>query len=72
MWSRYLTEAIRPFGQRSDVLFASHHWPTWGTERVLHFLGVQRDLYGYLHDQTLRLLDQGYNGAEIAETFRMP
>ncbi|MGN7798852.1 alkyl/aryl-sulfatase [Leifsonia sp. 22587] len=72
MWSRYLTEAIEQFAGRSDVLFASHHWPTWGNDRILHFLGVQRDLYAYLHDQTLRLLNQGLNGAEIAEGFRMP
>ncbi|WP_308798152.1 alkyl/aryl-sulfatase [Agromyces silvae] len=72
VWSQYLTEAIERFADRSDVVFASHHWPTWGSDRVRHFLGVQRDLYGYLHDQTLRLLNQGYQGAEIAEMLRMP
>lgn len=72
VWSQYLTEAIERFGDRSDVVFASHHWPTWGADRVRHFLGVQRDLYGYLHDQTLRLLNQGYQGAEIAEMIQMP
>lgn len=72
VWSQYLTEAIERFGERSDVVFASHHWPTWGSDRVRHFLGVQRDLYGYLHDQTLRLLNQGNQGAEIAEMFELP
>jgi alkyl sulfatase BDS1-like metallo-beta-lactamase superfamily hydrolase len=72
VWSQYLTEAIERFGHRSDVVFASHHWPTWGADRVRHFLGVQRDLYGYLHDQTLRLLNQGYQGAEIAKMIQMP
>lgn len=72
VWSRYLSEAIQRYGDRADVLFASHHWPTWGTERIVHFLGVQRDLYGYLHDQTLRQLNKGLTGAEIAEDFRMP
>ncbi len=66
VWSQYLTEAIERYGDSSDVLFASHHWPTWGAERIRHFLGVQRDLYGYLHDQTLRYINQGYTGAEIA------
>ncbi|CAM5521676.1 alkyl/aryl-sulfatase [Leifsonia shinshuensis] len=72
VWSKYLTEAIERYADASDVLFASHHWPTWGTERIRHFLGVQRDLYGYLHDQTLRYINQGFTGAEIAEVFELP
>ncbi|BBZ11567.1 hydrolase [Mycobacterium branderi] len=72
VWSGYLTEAIDMFADRADVVFASHHWPTWGHDRIVEFLSLQRDLYAYLHDQTLRLLNQGYTGAEIAETFEMP
>ncbi|MDT5346658.1 MAG: linear primary-alkylsulfatase, partial [Mycobacterium sp.] len=71
-WSGYLTEAIDTFADRTDVVFACHHWPTWGRERVVEFLSLQRDLYAYLHDQTLRLLNQGHTGAEIAETLQMP
>ena len=71
-WSGYLTEAIDKFAGRTDVVFASHHWPTWGHERVVEFLSLQRDLYAYLHDQTLRLLNQGHTGAEIAEILQMP
>ncbi|GAA2450467.1 alkyl/aryl-sulfatase [Agromyces soli] len=72
IWSRYLTEAIERYGSRSDVVFASHHWPTWGSDRIVEFLGLQRDLYGYLHDQTLRMLNQGMQGAEIAEAIQLP
>ena len=71
-WSGYLTEAIEMFAERSDVAFASHHWPTWGRDRIVEFLSLQRDLYAYLHDQTLRLLNQGFTGAEIAEQFQLP
>ena len=71
-WSGYLTEAIDTFADRADVVFASHHWPTWGPERIVEFLSLQRDMYSYLHDQTLRLLNQGYTGVEIAEMFQMP
>ncbi len=66
VWSQYLTEAIERYGDSSDVLFASHHWPTWGAERIRHFLGVQRDLYGYLHDQTALVAEwstHGYYGS---------
>ncbi|QCQ91199.1 alkyl/aryl-sulfatase [Rhodococcus sp. SGAir0479] len=72
VWAKYLTEAINRYAARSDVLFASHHWPTWGTERLTEFLSVQRDLYGYLHDQTVRAINKGATGIEIAETFRLP
>ncbi|BBY19040.1 alkyl/aryl-sulfatase [Mycolicibacterium litorale] len=71
-WARYLTEAIDTFADRADVVFASHHWPTWGRERIVEFLSLQRDLYAYLHDQTLRLLNQGHTGIEIAEDFTLP
>lgn len=71
-WSHYLTEAIDLFGGDADVVFASHHWPVWGAERVVEFLSTQRDLYGYLHDQTLRMLNKGLVGAEIAEQITLP
>jgi alkyl sulfatase BDS1-like metallo-beta-lactamase superfamily hydrolase len=71
-WSGYLTEAIDTFADRTDVVFASHHWPTWGREDIVEFLSLQRDMYAYLHDQTLRLLNRGYTGVEIAEMFQMP
>jgi alkyl sulfatase BDS1-like metallo-beta-lactamase superfamily hydrolase len=71
-WADYLTETIDLFGAELDVVFASHHWPTWDRERAVEYLSVQRDLYSYLHDQTLRLINLGHVGAEIAEMFQMP
>ncbi len=71
-WSRYITEAIDRFMGRTDVVFASHHWPTWGRDRARTYLEQQRDLYAYLHDQTLRMLNRGMVGAEIAEEMTLP
>lgn len=71
-WSQYLTEAIARYGRRTDVVFASHHWPTWGQKQIVEFLSTQRDLYAYLHDQTLRLINRGYTGVEAAEAFDLP
>ena len=71
-WARSLNEAIDRFGHQTDVAFAQHHWPVWGTERVLDYLGRQRDLYKFLHDQTVRLMNHGYRAAEIAERLRLP
>ncbi len=72
LWARYLDEAISLFAAEADVLFAQHHWPRWGSDRIVDFLEKQRDLYGYIHDQTLRLLNRGLVGSEIAESLRQP
>ncbi|MFD5510098.1 alkyl/aryl-sulfatase [Streptomyces sp. NPDC127051] len=71
-WARYLTETLQLFGAATDVVFASHHWPVWGREDALTFLSEQRDLYAYLHDQTLRMINQGLTGLEIAERMQLP
>lgn len=72
IWAHYLDETIALFGADSDVLFAGHHWPRWGSTRIVEYLEKQRDLYGYLHDQTLRLLNQGLTPREIAAELELP
>ncbi|HEY5942766.1 MAG TPA: alkyl sulfatase dimerization domain-containing protein [Solirubrobacterales bacterium] len=72
IWAQYLDESIELFGTESDALFAGHHWPRWGSERIIDYLRKQRDLYAYLHDQTLRLLNRGLTGREIAEELELP
>ena len=71
-WARYLNEALDRFGRDADVVFAQHHWPVWDNHRVLDFLTKQRDLYKYLHDQTVRLMNHGWKAAEIAERLTLP
>jgi alkyl sulfatase BDS1-like metallo-beta-lactamase superfamily hydrolase len=71
-WSNYLTETIDLFGADTDVLFASHHWPSFGNEAVIDHLERQRDVYKYIHDQTLRLANHGYTPIEIAEQLELP
>jgi alkyl sulfatase BDS1-like metallo-beta-lactamase superfamily hydrolase len=70
-WSDYIDEALHRFAD-AEVVFASHHWPVWGKARVHAFLASQRDTYRYLHDQTLRLANQGATPDEIAETLVLP
>jgi alkyl sulfatase BDS1-like metallo-beta-lactamase superfamily hydrolase len=71
-WSKYLAEAIELFGADSDVMFAQHQWPRWGKERVIEHLARHRDMYRYLHDQTLRLAGRGLTPTEIAAEVRLP
>lgn len=71
-WAEQINESMDRFGDRLAVYFASHHWPVWGREAVLEFLKKQRDLYKYIHDQTLRLANHGYTKEEIAERLALP
>jgi len=71
-WSSQINESIELFGDRLDVQFASHHWPIWGREAAREYLEKQRDLYKYIHDQTLRLANKGLNKEEIAEKIELP
>jgi alkyl sulfatase BDS1-like metallo-beta-lactamase superfamily hydrolase len=71
-WSKYISEALEQFGDQAEIVVIQHHWPTWGKERVQHLLKKQRDLYKYLHDQSVRLLNHGYTATEIAEVLELP
>ena len=72
LWSRYIREALDRYGDRTEVLTAQHQWPTWGRERITTFLKKQRDMYKFIHDQSIRLLNRAYTPNEIAETLKMP
>lgn len=71
-WSKYINEALVRYGAGTDFLIAQHHWPTFGNDRVVSFLKKQRDLYKFIHDQSVRLLNHGYTPAEIAERLKLP
>jgi alkyl sulfatase BDS1-like metallo-beta-lactamase superfamily hydrolase len=72
LWSRYIGDAITRYGDKTDVVIAQHHWPMWGGERIVAFLSKQRDLYKFVHDQTVRLLNHGLTSTEIAEQLKLP
>ncbi|MFC9439058.1 alkyl/aryl-sulfatase [Nocardia sp. NPDC057030] len=69
--SRGIAEAIELFAGELEVVFAAHHWPTSGRAEALALLRDHRDMYAYLHDQTVRRINQGYTGIEIAEELRL-
>jgi alkyl sulfatase BDS1-like metallo-beta-lactamase superfamily hydrolase len=69
-WSEYLDNSLARYGDKSDVLFAQHNWPTWGGERIRTFLADQRDMYAFLNDRTLHLMNQGLTSVEIADAIK--
>ena len=71
-WAKYMNEAIELYADKTDLIFASHHWPAWGTENCRELMKSQRDMYRYLHDQTLHLANQGFTSLEIAEMMKLP
>ena len=71
-WAFYLREALRLFAADSEVLFAGHFWPRWGRAAIEQHVNLQADAYQYIHDQTLRLANQGLTMHEIAEVLTLP
>ena len=71
-WSKYINESIELFADKTDVLFTSHNWPRWGRQDVSEFLVLQRDLYRWIHDQTMRHANHGMTALEIAELLVLP
>ena len=71
-WADYLSESIRLYGDRSDTLMTSHGWPRFGRAVIGDYLGKHRDAYKYLHDQTVRMMNDGLTGPEIANRIRLP
>jgi alkyl sulfatase BDS1-like metallo-beta-lactamase superfamily hydrolase len=71
-WSKYLNEALKLWGDDVQVMYAMHHWPVWGNKEVREQLSSQRDMYRYINDETLRLINKGYTMVEIAEQFKLP
>jgi alkyl sulfatase BDS1-like metallo-beta-lactamase superfamily hydrolase len=72
LWSRYIADAIERYGDKTDTVIAQHHWPIWGNARIVAFLKKQRDLYKFIHDQSVRLLNHGLTSTEIAEQLKLP
>lgn len=71
-WSKYIDKVIYLFGNEVEISFGSHHWPVLGNERILDFWKGQRDLYKYIHDETVRLANLGMTRDEIAEEIKLP
>ena len=71
-WANYIDETIDLWGGDVQVKFQSHHWPEWGNAGIVEYLGKQRDIYKYTHDQSVRLMNMGYTGEEISEMIKLP
>jgi alkyl sulfatase BDS1-like metallo-beta-lactamase superfamily hydrolase len=71
-WAKYINDTIERYGDKIDVKFQSHHWPKWGNNDIRDYLKKQRDLYKFIHDRSVHLMNQGYTGEEISEIIKLP
>ena len=71
-WSKYIDEALHRFGFEAEVMFASHHWPRWGKDRIQEVLRGQRNLYAHMNNQVLHLANQGVTINEIHNVYEVP
>lgn len=72
IWAKFLDDTIRVYGPNTEVKFQSHHWPMWGNAKIINYWKKQRDMYKYMHDQSVRMMNQGLVGSEIAEEIQFP
>jgi alkyl sulfatase BDS1-like metallo-beta-lactamase superfamily hydrolase len=70
-WVAGLTAAIEA-NPDAEVMMTSHGWPRFGKAAVRDYLVKHRDAYAYLHDQTVRLMNRGLTGDEIATRIELP
>jgi alkyl sulfatase BDS1-like metallo-beta-lactamase superfamily hydrolase len=71
-WSKYISRALYLYGQKAEVMFASHHWPRWGNDRIQEVLRAQRDAYAHLNNQVLHLANQGVTINQIHNEYEVP
>lgn len=70
-WSKHIGSFVERM-DGTETYFASHHWPVWGNAEVVDFLEKQRDTYKFIHDQSLRMANDGLTPKEIAEAIELP
>jgi alkyl sulfatase BDS1-like metallo-beta-lactamase superfamily hydrolase len=71
-WSKYINQALYLFGKEAEVMFASHHWPRWGNERIQEVLRDLRDSYAHLNNQVLHHANQGVTINQIHNVYYPP
>ncbi len=71
-WSQYIDRILQRYGDEAEYSFGSYRWPIWGNKNVTTFWEQQRDIYRFVHDQTLRLANHGHGPAEIVQSLKLP
>ncbi len=71
-WSKNINESLYRYGDKAEVMFASHSWPRWGGDRIQSIMRIQRDVYANLNNQLLFHANQGVTINEIQNVYKLP
>jgi alkyl sulfatase BDS1-like metallo-beta-lactamase superfamily hydrolase len=71
-WAKSIQNAIDLWGSTLTSVFGVHNWPRFGNESAIEYLEKQRDIYQYLNDQTLRLMNKGHTIEEVGRMVKVP
>jgi alkyl sulfatase BDS1-like metallo-beta-lactamase superfamily hydrolase len=71
-WAKYLRDVRVKWGSVAEVLYAPHHWPIWGSDRIDAHLKKHSAAYKYINDQAVRLANSGYDLVEAGEMVQLP
>lgn len=71
-WWKALDKALVKYGDQVEIALSQHLWPVWDNARVKDYIASQRDMYKYINDQSLNLINKGYSMDEVAETLTLP
>ena len=72
VWAEYLSQSLALYGDKADIMITSHAWPRFGRPVIDDFIVKHRDAYKYLHDQTVRMMNEGLTGNDIANKLVLP
>ena len=70
-WAKYIDEAIVSWPDM-EYICSSHNWPRYGNETCITYLENHRDIYKFIHDRTLNLLNKGYTLNEVGRMVKLP
>ena len=71
-WAKSIQNAIDLWGNNLTTVFGVHTWPRFGNQAGIDYLEKQRDVYQYLNDQTLRLINKGHTIEEVGRMVKLP
>jgi alkyl sulfatase BDS1-like metallo-beta-lactamase superfamily hydrolase len=71
-WVKYLNQTLDMWGDKAEVLYAPHHWPTWGNAAIVEHIENYRDAFKFIHDRSMHLANNGYTMPQIGDMVKLP
>lgn len=58
-WSKMINRILHTWGEQAQIITGAHGPTLMNNSRIQEYLRVQRDMYGFLHNQSVRLMNSG-------------